>query len=418
MQKETDPRGILIGCMLTGGLELSRKILSQVEREDFGGDHYGQEFVKCYDVISDFVAKGNDFDIPLIADELSKKGMKNAYSFLSLCQAMVIAPSLYPAYIRKTREMRLKRELEDTMKNMDSMDISEIFENILKLNSKVISKSKVKQLAEVIEPFIEGLEGRKGPDFNFSIGALNSTMGGLNRGELMVVGAWPGNGKSSLFINLAIDVAVRHKVLFCSSEMTEEEIARRIIARICGISIVKLRRCLVTEEEIQVIKDAVSLLKDFDFYIVIVRSVGEIIEAVEKIEPEIIFVDYLHHLRGKGNGEYEIVSNNIRDLQELAIRKNIGVVVAAQLHRREGVVRPPKIDDLRASGQIEENAQMVLLLFWEWQLTDGESGDKNIIECRLVKNRDGPIGKFQVSWDPEVCKFTDLKKREGEYVEY
>jgi len=420
MQKETDPRGILIGCMLTGGLELSRKILSQVEREDFGGDHYGKEFVKCYDVINELVSSNSDFDAVLVADELSRRGVKNAYGFVSLCEAMVIAPSLYPAYIRKVREIRLKREFEDILKKIDSMSIDEIFNKVAKLSPKLISKSKIKQVADVIEPLVDRLEDKKGPDFNFSLEALNLNVGGLNKGELMVVGAWTSQGKSSLLINLALDLSVRHKVLFCSSEMTEEELARRLLAYSCNIPVVKLRRSFVTDDEIQVIKETLSLFKDFELYMVIVHSLGDIIEAVEKIEPEVVFVDHLHHLTGEGNREYEIVSNNIKGLQELAIRKNIGVVVAAQLHRKEEgrVVRPPRIDDLRASGQIEENAQMIVLLFWEWQITNGESGDKNIIECRLVKNRDGTIGKFKVFWDPEVCKFTDLKKKEGKYVEH
>jgi len=417
MKNRPDSRAILIGCMLDGGLDLSEKIISQLEREDFGDDYYGREFAQCFDVICNFVKEGKEFDGILIADELSKKGAKSAFSFISTCQEMVIAPSMYPAYLRKVREMRLRRELEDIVKQVDSADIEDILQKVNKLSEKLVLQDGIKQVADIMGPLIDRLEKQEGPDFNFSLRDLNTNIGGLNKGELMLVGGWTSQGKSSLLINLALDVAVRHKVLFCSSEMTEQELARRFLAYSCNIPVARIRKAEVSESEIEEMREKSNLFKEFDLYVAIVQSLGDILRATQKVGPEIVFVDHLHHLTGHGIREYDVVSDNIKGLQGMAIRHNVGMVVAAQLHRREergkkDSIRPPRIDDLRASGQIEENAQMLILLFWEWQLSNEESGEKNIMDCRLVKNRDGAIGRFKLFWNSEICKYGDLTKKE------
>lgn len=405
-----DPRVILLGCILNGGLEIAKEIIPQLEREDFGTDFYGKKFAKCWDILCKFVKENKEFDTVMVADELKKKGIERPFKFLDACQEMAYNPHLYPYYVRKVRERRLKLDTQNILKRIEVMEFEDVLSEVEKIAQGFIPEKQAKKIDESLEIVLERLEKHTGPDFNFSLTKLNEQIGGLLRGELMIIGGWTSQGKSSLCINLALDVAVRHKVLFCSSEMTEQEIARRVYARVCEIPVNKIRKGFLSEEEFQKIRDMREVISTYEFYIALVRSAKQVAQAVIEVKPDIVFVDHLHHLGGYGRSEYEIVSENIKNLQEIAVRENVGMIVAAQLHRKEGKeIRPPQINDLRSSGQIEENAQILLLLYWKWHF-DNESGDKNVMECFLAKNRDGRIGSFQLYWEPEICKFGNLEK--------
>ncbi|MCD6477863.1 MAG: AAA family ATPase [Candidatus Aenigmarchaeota archaeon] len=408
----SDARAIVIGCMLNGGLEVARKITVQLEREDFGTDFYGERFAKCFDVLCGFVKENKEFDIVMVADELKKRGIERPLKFLDACQEMAYNPLMYPYYVRKVRERRLKLDAQDILKRMEVMELEDVLDEVEKLAHGFIPEKQTRKIDESLDVVLQRLERHSGPDFNFSLSKLNEQTGGLLRGELMVIGGWTSQGKSSLCINLALDVAMRHRVLFCSSEMTEQEIARRIYARICEIPVNRIRKGALSDEEIQKMKDVREIVRSCEFYIALVHSTKQVAQAVVEVKPDIVFVDHLHHLEGYGRSEYEIVSENIKNIQKIAVRENIGMIVAAQLHRKEGrEIRPPQINDLRASGQIEENAQILLLLYWKWHF-DNESGDKNVMECFLAKNRDGKIGSFELYWDPEICKFSDLEREQ------
>ena len=89
----------------------------------------------------------------------------------------------------------------------------------------------------------------------------------------------------------------------------------------------------------------------------------------------------------------------------------VGMIVASQLHRpQDEKLRPPRISDLRESGAIEETANSILLLYWKNQRENGKISEQEIMEVRLVKNRDGKIGKLSILFEPRYCRFRDIFK--------
>jgi replicative DNA helicase len=265
------------------------------------------------------------------------------------------------------------------------------------------------KLSDVMRSVISSLERKEGTEFHFSLSELNRHTGGLARGELLLVGGFTAQGKSSLCLQMAVDLAEQGKrVLFCSSEMSEFEMARRVLGSYSGIRILDLRRAEVDGEGIEKLRSVTETLESLQIAITLITNVGQVKRAIIGYKPEVVFIDHLHNLQGKGRNPYEKTTQNIKDLKEIALTEKIGMVVASQLHRpQDDKLRPPRISDLRESGTIEETANAIILLYWKNQRENEEISETEEMEIRLVKNRDGRTGRFSVIFEPELCRFRD-----------
>ncbi|MBA7554879.1 Replicative DNA helicase [subsurface metagenome] len=266
----------------------------------------------------------------------------------------------------------------------------------------------------------------RGTEYRFKISSLNHYLGGADKGELITIGGWTSQGKSTLAIQLAIDFASGgKKVLYLSTEMTPIEVGRRILSNLNKKNIMDFRKGKFEKgekEALQSIIDIISKISGkWEMNIKKVNDMNDVAKYVRKYRPEIIFVDYLQNMGGNVKfSDYQRATYNIRELQNLTLREEIVTFVLSQLSR-DKEIRTPRLADLRDSGRIEECSNMVIFLYWEDRLKEkikhrkgGEPAEK--LEIRIGKNRDGTIGRFYLDFYPEWCRLEDEER--GEHYEY
>jgi replicative DNA helicase len=257
----------------------------------------------------------------------------------------------------------------------------------------------------------------------FKITALNTYLGGVDKGEIITIGGFTSQGKTSFAIQLAIDFidgGEGKKVLYCTSEMTPLETSRRILANSMPKNLMEFRKGNFETGDKEALESIANIIGDtWQLNIKKVFDVEDIKKYIRKYSPDIVFVDYLQNLDRRGaRSDYERVTGNIKDLQGITLEKEITTFVLSQLSRNKEEIREPKLTDLRDSGRIEECSNIVMLVYWENRMKQenqmrkgGEAPEQ--IQVRIVKNRDGTIGKITLDFEPEYSRV-----KEGEYEEY
>lgn len=238
--------------------------------------------------------------------------------------------------------------------------------------------------------------------------ALNECLGGLRPGALYVVAARPGIGKSLIALQLATAIATpSRQVAFISLEMDSQEIASRALSSSTGISLTKIDRRNLTEQEKKQIAEAYKELTN-NLHLVATpsREIRQLRPTLRAIRAKgtlgAVFVDYLGLLDAPGNSLYEKVTAISKQLKSLAMELGVPIVALAQLNRKaEERSGAPSLADLRDSGAIEQDADSVLLL------SNDEMQDLSLV---VAKNRQGPLGSFTGKLDRSTMTLKALVK--------
>lgn len=255
------------------------------------------------------------------------------------------------------------------------------------------------------------------------IGELDRMITGLNKSDLIILGARPGMGKTSFALNLARNVAVNagKTVCFFSLEMTRDQLAQRLLSSEAAIKSEKLRTGDLTSDEWTRLAQAADNLSKAEIYIdetssVTVPQMQAKLRRMKKVD--LVVVDYLglmHSARPTDNRVNE-VSEITRGLKLMAKELKVPVIACAQLSRGtevKGKSHKPALSDLRESGSIEQDADIVLFLYREKYYDsekgdDEDKGDPNKAECIVAKNRHGEIGTVDMHWDGQFTRFTSV----------
>lgn len=266
----------------------------------------------------------------------------------------------------------------------------------------------------------------KGISSGFS--TLDDYTTGLNKSDLILIGARPAMGKTSFALNLARNVSVlaRKKILFFSLEMSKMQLAERILASDARIESQKMRTGELTEDEWLRLAAATQLLSDVEFYIDDTASitVPEMKSRIRRLKNvDAIFIDYLGLMQSGKRTENRVqeVSEITRGLKMLAKDMNIPVICCAQLSRAtevKGKSHKPQLADLRESGSIEQDADIVMFLYREVYYKnekdpeEAEQVDANATELIIAKNRHGKTGSVKLHFESEYTLFSVLDEEE------
>lgn len=253
---------------------------------------------------------------------------------------------------------------------------------------------------------------------------LDRMTGGLQRSDLTILAARPAVGKTSLVLNIAQNVARDNKrVQFYSLEMSAEQLADRMIAMDTGIDTQKLRlRRIRSGEEYSTIADAMSNLAKLPMWIEDdgALSIADLrARAIRNASlfgpPDLIVIDYLQLMGGGGDEDNRVqeVSSISRGLKQLARALNVPIIALSQLSRavEKRASQVPMLSDLRESGSIEQDADIVMFIYRE-ELYDPTTDKKGIAEIHIAKHRNGPEGVVPMRFDGPTTKFHDLSYRE------
>jgi len=367
---------------------------------------------KIYSMMLKLLKEGTPVDLVTVTSkcfEEKDSGLIGGVSYLTLLINSVPTYKNIESYNNLLLKASLQRKQYDLLHKIAKQEI-EIDDALVKLEGLVRTEVQSETLQDILESTLNNT--LKGTDYQFRMNTLNKYLGGLDKGELLTIGGYTSQAKSSFAIQLAMDFAMKGKnVLFLSTEMLPQEISRRILGNMASVSVMNLRKGLLSETEREHLESISRQIgEEWQLNIRKISDITDVSKYVRKFKPEILFLDYIQNL--SGDTDYRAATQNIKDLQSLTLKNEITTICVSQLSRNKEDLREPKLSDLRDTGRIEECSNMVLFIYWKNRLQQtnvqrlgGEKPEE--IEILISKNRDGTIGRFYADFYPEFARIQD-----------
>lgn len=398
-----------------------------------------------FTIMQEIDALGGKIDPLIVLEKLkSSKVYDDASGKQYLLTLSQIVPSTenVEAYSKIIREKYYIRSLINVSKDIisDASTSSEPADSLLEVAEQKIydirqgrvtkGPSKIGDI--IVNEVYDKLQKLSSPDkdkykgFTTGFTDLDKAITGLNRSDLLIIGARPAMGKTSLALNLARNTAMmgKKKVLFFSLEMTKEQLAQRVLSTEARVESTKMRTGNISGQEWANLATATALLSNCELYFddTSNMTVSEMKSRIRRLrDVDAVFVDYLQLMKSGSRVESRVqeVSEITRNLKLMAKDLNIPVVVLAQLARStegRGKSHRPQLSDLRESGSIEQDADIVIMLYRdEYYATekDDDPGEEksavNEAEFIIAKNRHGPTTTVKVAWNGDYTMFTNLE---------
>lgn len=254
---------------------------------------------------------------------------------------------------------------------------------------------------------------------------LDDKLGRMGRSDLVIIAARPGMGKTSFALNIASNIAGLQKlpVAIFSLEMSNEQLTERILSSQAGISSNTLRTGDIQIAEWDIITNAIGQIADYPIYMddtpnITVSDMKAKIRRLNQ-DPEtpdigVVIVDYIQLMStGRRNdNRVQEISEITRNLKIMAKELDVPIIALSQLSRSAekgtGKDSRPQLSDLRDSGSIEQDADVVLFLYRDAYYNKDEDADQTMAECIIAKNRHGESGTIPLSWDGAHTRFYDV----------
>lgn len=407
-------------------------VMEALTEEDF----YVTAHKTLYNAVSKLFSTGRPADMVTVSGELGEKlDSIGGISYLTkIMQGVYTTENLrhYIAILQSKTTLRRLIEAGTEIVDMGVKD-EEDAELILDKSEQLIFGISEKRgskgfthIGEVVKStmaLLEQLKKRNGKITGIPTGfaGLDDYTAGLQNSDLIIIAARPGMGKTSLALNLAETASIKHKAVSAifSLEMSKEQLVNRVLSSESLVELGKLRVGNIDPNDMSKLAHALKDVVTAPIYIDDTPgiTVSEIRAKCRRLKMEkglnLVVIDYLQLMqsgRRESNRSSEIGEIS-RSLKIMAKELNVPVITLSQLNRAsESEKRRPKISDLRESGAIEQDADLILLLYNP--SSDDEGGEpSNIVECIVAKNRAGSTGTVKMAWRGEFTKFTDLDPR-------
>lgn len=262
------------------------------------------------------------------------------------------------------------------------------------------------------------------PGIQSGFSMLDRLTGGFQPGELVIIAARPGMGKTSIAVNMAENAAnlLQARSLIFSLEMSKAQLIKRIIISRTGIDSYKLRTGQINQDEYDAIIQATSQITQLPILIddTPAMSIDDMRREARRVHAEhgldMIIVDYIQIASGTGQIREQEISYITRGLKQMARELNVPVVALSQLNRgvESRADKRPTLGDLRESGAIEQEADSVLFIYREDYYNE-HTERQNIADVIIAKNRHGSTGTASLYFDKERTKFSDLELQRHEF---
>lgn len=426
----------LLGAILLSDTSFP-EILELLRPSDFYEKRHGQIFRG----MSSLYEKSRPIDLLTLTSEL--KGLKilkevGGAPYLTELTNFVPTASHAKAYAELVSKTAIRRRLikagteiaEQAYEEGAEVNVllGQAEKQLFEVSDKTIKTDYVALEDLLVDAFdrMEELHRNKGVIRGLKTGFrdLDDKTAGFQRGDLIIIGARPAMGKTTFAQNLAYNVSAINKrgVLFFSMEMARNEIVDRMISDVSGVNNWNIRTGNVSDEDFSKIGDALGEMSEIPIFIddtssmTVLELRNKARRAAHDHDIGMIVVDYLQLISGSdryaGNRVQEVTEIS-RGLKTLARELEIPVVALAQLSRQvTGREDPrPVLSDLRESGSIEQDADLVMFLHRVdyYHQEDGYE-PTHITELLLAKHRHGPVGKIELYFHPELLRFMSLDK--------
>lgn len=436
------PHNLEAEASVLGSLMLDRNAIVRVadflRPEDFYLDHHGQ----VYRAALNLYDRADPIDLLTLAAELERMKVLErigGQAFLAELQTTVPTAANAEYYGHLIEEAATKRRLisagaritalgfDEGTPAANALDTAEgVIFNIAEgriTQDFVALKDILKDAWDQIEAIHKDQSGVIGVPTGFN--DLDAKTGGFQKSDLIIVAARPGVGKTSFCLGIAQHAAIQYKipVAVFSLEMSEQQLVTRLLCSEASVDSYRLRTGLLKDAEWPRIAQAMGALSEAQIFIddspnvsvMEMRTKARRLKSANNLG--LVIVDYLQLMQGR-NAENRVqeVSDISRGLKSLARELQIPVIACSQLSR-EPEKRPdhrPQLADLRESGSLEQDADIVLFIYRDRFYNDNVSEDKrNIAEIIIAKHRNGPTGKIDLLFIDEQTKFANLDKRRG-----
>lgn len=252
--------------------------------------------------------------------------------------------------------------------------------------------------------------------------SINLLMGGLRKSDLIILAARPSMGKTALALNIATAASLKVPTLIYSLEMSKEQLGQRLISSTSRVNATRIQNGTLTDKEWSNVVNTMENVERWQMHIDDTRglTLTEIRMRAKRHRKQhglgLIVVDYIQLIQGskeyRGNRVQE-VSEISRGLKALAGELDVPILALSQLSRSVEMRadKRPQLSDLRESGSIEQDADIVMFLYREEYYNRDEAGNQNIAELIVAKNRNGRTGSVSLHFESEYVLFDDLVKR-------
>lgn len=427
-----------------GSMLLDRDAIDKVIDALDTADFYHENHRYLFDAIKGLYEKGEPVDLVTVTENLRNQGKLESVggaSYISHLANTVPTPANAAHYARIVRDKSAMRSLVKAGMEITGLGFAEslpVEEALDKAEQNVLGLARrqrtgdVKELRTVMDAAFQNIERIyetknriTGLETGFT--KMDDFLSGLQPSELIIIAARPSVGKTALALNIAENVALdRGKPVFiCSLEMSAEQLAMRMISSRAKIDGQKLRKGLLADADWYNLSDTVGRLSSAPMYIddtsnmttLDIRSRARRLKADNKLS--LIIIDYLQLVSGRGRTEnrQQEVAEITRDLKSIAREMEVPVLCLAQLSRsvETAADKMPKLSHLKESGEIEQTADVVMFIHREQDETalKKDPSKRNIVKIIIAKQRNGPVGDFDLFWSREYTKYENLA--EGQY---
>jgi replicative DNA helicase len=426
----------VLGAILIDNNALPR-CLEILDPEDF----YKGSHRKIFFAMTDLFDKNEPIDLITLTDQLKKNDELEAVggiAYLSLMVNMVPTAANVKYHSHIVREKALLRGLVQSANeiasrvyedNLDAEDLVDYAErSIFKISDKRVKASFV-TLKEVIRDsfeMIERLYDKKETVTGVSSGFrdLDDLTTGFQKGDLIIVGGRPSMGKTAFALNIAqhVGLELREPVAIFSLEMAREQLAIRMLCAEAMVNSNSIRKGFIKKEDWHKLTSAASNLTGAPIFIDDTSGITvlELRAKARRLKIEhglsLVIVDYLQLMRGKGSFERreQEISDISRSLKGLAKELSVPVIAVSQLNRSVEQRRPPTpiLADLRESGAIEQDADVIIFLYRE-EIYNKEA-KKGHSEVIIAKQRNGPTGTVNLAFMSTCTRFLNMADRDIE----
>lgn len=447
MNERTMPKNIEAEAAVLGSVFLSKYALEKVLEELTSDEFYLESHAKIFSAIKYLAEKGIPVDVTTLTAELDQRKILNqvgGVEYITEIATSVPTAANVDQYIKIVDETYLKRSLIEAATNIvtdgfsSTDNIADILDNAEKKISDVVRNRKGSEFRPIQDVLfkaqsdLEELSKQKGEITGIPSGFYDIDLRtkGFHENELIIIAARPAMGKTALALNMAVNMAVNAKksVALFNMEMGAEQLVTRMLASVGQIENSKLSTGRLAHQDWKRVNEAISRLADTKMFLDDTpgQTVSEIRAKCRRLANsedglDVVVIDYLQLISGTsryaGQRQQE-VSEISRSLKTLAMELNIPVIALAQLSRsvegRED--KRPLLSDLRESGSIEQDADIVAFLYREDYYNKEAAIDENTSKSEFIiaKHRNGPTATIDLLFKRNKSTFCNMEKEVDE----
>ena len=425
----------VLGSMLIDP-DCIKDVMDKLQPEDF----YLRANRDIFETIYHMVIYSRPIDGVTVAGEMERNGVYNDNTRDYLVQLMDVTPTSANVmeYVKIVLDKSLMRQVATAAGSITAMvqegngdagDMLESAEQKVYAIRRGRSAQNMVTVSMVLQDVMNHLAeltasgGKTLPGLSTGLSAVDAKINGLNKSDLLLLAARPGMGKTSMALNVALSAAKESgkTVAIFSLEMSREQLVTRLIASEGLVENTRLVTGNLRESDWQRIAEAASSLSRMDIRIddnplLTVADMNAKCRRLENLG--LVVIDYLQLMTSAGGKGYsgenrqQAVSDISRMLKIMAKELQVPVLCLSQLSRanEKRDDKRPMLSDLRESGAIEQDADIVLFLYRD-DYYNSDSEKRNVAECIVAKNRHGETGKVELRWMPEYTAFGTLENR-------